>query len=163
MSLVMMDGAMRVDLSRWDEAQRLGICRRCCGPIGGWGTRAPFYVVGTGIDWYHLDELDALECKGAEPTEGQSAQFEGRIRCGGSGSSFIGTWRILAEQVDRWVDTAGQPVAWSAVWRTDGGAVLAGMRGEVAGCLDVAHREKCEPHKMASCAICHTCPERPAS
>ena len=76
MSLVMMDGAMRVDLSRWDEAQRLGICRRCCGPIGGWGTRAPFYVVGTGIDWYHLDELDALDnTEEAEPTVIQAKRY----------------------------------------------------------------------------------------
>lgn len=160
MSVVMLEGEMRLELSRWGDAQAIGVCRECCGPIGGWNVTAPFFA-GPSVHWHHLDECDTLDGHEADPIAGQVARFEGRVWCGGSGDSGIRTWVALAARVDYWTRHAGQPVTWSGVWRDDAGRVLGGMRGEVPGCVHVAHRTRCELHGMVSCAICHACMSRP--
>lgn len=160
MSVVICDGSMRLDLAKWDAAEMIGVCDRCAGPIGGWPETALFFVDENAYHWHHLDEIDALDCDGAVPMVGHSARFEGRAWCGGSGTSFLRSWARLAGEVDRWTRESGQPVDWSGVWRDDAGRVVGGMRGEVAGCVHVAHRSRCGPHSMTSCGICHACPSR---
>lgn len=159
-SVVMVDGGMRLELSRWDEAELLGVCRECVGPIGGWPETAPFFVVGTETHWHHLNEEDTLDGHEAWPIEGETARFEGSVWCGRSGTTFIRSWKALAFEVDRWARDSGMIITWGASWRDASGRMVCGVRGEVAGCDDVAHHQKCEAHKMTSCGICHSCPPR---
>lgn len=86
-----LNAVLGLESPRWETMTHVSICQECHGPIGGWRVMAPFVLVSTEVDWYHLDEIDTIKGHRARPDVDKSARFAGSVYDDwGSGSG--GLW-----------------------------------------------------------------------